>query len=78
MCVCVSEGEIRQVNLLRLQRAHVFILLPQVTKKGTDSPCFSVCVDSCFSVDSKDVQLSFCECLVRLVQEDITLRRAVL
>lgn len=42
--VCVFEGEIRQVALLRLQRAHVFILLSQVTKgKLTDPALVFVC-----------------------------------
>lgn len=33
VCVYVSEGGIRQVNLQRLQRAPVFILPPQVSKR---------------------------------------------
>lgn len=57
--VCVFVGEIRQVNLPRSERAHLLILLPQITKKGTDRPYF------CFSA------AVFCEHRVRPVLEDI-------
>lgn len=77
VCVCVSEGEIRKVkvNFLRLQRAHVFILLPQVTKRELTVPA-SVLVWTC--VFQWIQRTCFRECRVRLVQGDITLRQAVL
>lgn len=71
-CVCVSVGEIKQVNLLRLQRALLFILLSQVTKRELTVPALLL-EKLCFSVNSKELFL-----WVRLVQEDITLRQAVL
>lgn len=42
-CAFVCEGESRQVNLLRLRRAHVFILLPQVTKGELTALLWCLC-----------------------------------
>lgn len=36
--LCVFVGEIRQVNLPRLERAHLLILLPQITKRELTGP----------------------------------------
>lgn len=74
MGVCVSEREIRRVNLLRLQQAHVFISLPQVTKMELTVPALML-MWTILSGDSKDVGFV---CRVRLLQEVISLRQDIL
>lgn len=77
MSVCTRKKS-SQFTLLRLQRAHVFILLSKVTK-GELTVCAPVFVCTrVFPEDSKDVRLSLCECRIKLLQEDITLREAIL
>lgn len=76
VCVYVSEGGIRQVNLQRLQRAPVFILPPQVSKRELPVSAlvmvwtvfFSSGFRGCVCVD----------CRVRPAPEDFTVSQAVL
>lgn len=77
MCLCVQKRNPASLPCSDY-RAHVFIWLSKVTK-GELTVRAPVFVCTCvFPEDSKDMLLSHCECWIKLPQEDITLREAIL